>query len=192
MILEINKFVLVITLILSVKSDITERKIPNKLTFPIVIWGIVSAGIFSGFNGILFSIGGFLVGLAVFLIPFSMGGMGAGDVKLMASVGSLMGWKLTVYSALLTAIAGGIIVIGYTIYKGYFFKMLRNIGVYIYRIILYFAYLASRNNKIFSKFTALNFEQEKLNKEYIPYGVAIAIGSFTVLIGYHFGYPPFI
>ncbi|MBW8308903.1 MAG: prepilin peptidase, partial [Candidatus Paracaedibacteraceae bacterium] len=84
MILEINKLVLLSILLLSVKSDVTCRKIPNKLTFPVILWGLVSAGIFSGFNGILFSLGGFLVGLALFLIPFSMGGMGAGDVKLMA------------------------------------------------------------------------------------------------------------
>jgi len=92
MILGFNKLLLIVLLVFSVRSDIEERRIPNKTTLPVILWGFASAGIFSGFNGILFSLGGFLVGLAVFLIPFSMGGMGAGDVKLMAAVGSLMGW----------------------------------------------------------------------------------------------------
>ena len=192
MILEINKFVLLLILLLSVKSDITYRKIPNKLTFPVMLWGIGSAGLFSGFNGILFSIGGFLVGLAVFFVPFSMGGMGAGDVKLMAAIGSVMGWKLTVYSALLTAITGGIIVIGYTIYKGYFIKMLKNIGTALFKKIFYFAYLVTHNEKIMMRFTTLSEEKSNFEKTYIPYGVAIAIGTLIVLIGNHFGYSPFI
>lgn len=191
MVFGFNKIVLLVLLILSVKYDVTERRIPNKLTIPVILWGIVTAGIYSGFNGILFSISGFLVGLAVFLIPFAMGGMGAGDVKLMAAVGSILGWKLTVYSALLTAIAGGIIVIGYTIYTGKFIGMIKNMGIHFIKWILYIIYLATHSNGVYSRYKSLDVSRVNDEKNYIPYGVAIAVGTLIVLAGDHFGYAPF-
>lgn len=191
MVLGLNKIVLLLLLILSVKHDITERRIPNKLTIPVILWGIVTAGIYSGFNGILFSISGFLVGLAVFFIPFAMGGMGAGDVKLMAAVGSVLGWKLTVYSALLTAIAGGIIVIGYTIYTGKFVGMIKNMGIHFVKWILYIIYLVTHSDRVYEKYKLLNVLKIDDEKIYIPYGVAIAVGTLIVLAGNHFGYAPF-
>ena len=191
MVLSLNKIVLVVLLVLSVKYDVTERRIPNKLTFPVILWGIASAGIFSGFNGILFSISGFLVGLAVFFVPFVMGGMGAGDVKLMAAVGSILGWKLTVYSALLTAIAGGIIVIGYTIYTGKFVGMIKNMGIHFIKWILYVIYLATHSDHVYTKYKSVIVSKADEEKTYIPYGVAIAVGTLVVLAGNHFGYAPF-
>ena len=191
MVLSLNKIVLVVLLVLSVKYDVTERRIPNKLTFPVILWGIASAGIFSGFNGILFSISGFLVGLAVFFVPFVMGGMGAGDVKLMAAVGSILGWKLTVYSALLTAIAGGIIVIGYTIYTGKFVGRIKNMGIHFIKWILYVIYLATHSDHVYTKYKSVIVSKADEEKTYIPYGVAIAVGTLVVLAGNHFGYAPF-
>jgi len=191
MIFNLNKLILIMLIILSVKYDVNERRIPNKLTIPVILWGIVTAGIFSGFDGILFSISGFLVGLAVFLIPFAMGGMGAGDVKLMAAVGSMLGWKLTVYSALLTAIAGGIIVIGYTIYKGKFVGMVKNMGIQFIKWILYSIYLMTHSDGVYTKYKSLSVSKTDIEKTYIPYGVAIAVGTLIVLAGNYLGYAPF-
>ena len=192
MVLMVNKIVILLILILSVKSDVTERRIPNKLTVPVILWGIVTAGIYSGFNGILFSLSGFLVGLAVFFVPFVMGGMGAGDVKLMAAIGSVLGWKLTLYSALLTAVAGGIIVIGYMIYIGKFFGMIKNIGVHFIRWALYISYLATQKEGLHKRYSSLDVSEVQNEKTYIPYGVAIAVGTLVVLVGNHLGYAPFI
>ncbi|MBW8383915.1 MAG: hypothetical protein K0M69_15520, partial [Youngiibacter sp.] len=81
---------------------------------------------------------------------------------------------------------------GYTIYKGYLIKMLKNIGISLYKKILYFAYLTTHNKKIMSKYTTLIEEKSNFETTYIPYGVAIAIGTLIVLTGYHLGYAPFI
>lgn len=190
MILTIKQLILMILLVMSVKYDIKEKRIPNKLTFPAILLGMITAVIDSGLNGILFSISGFLVGLGVFFIPFIMGGIGAGDVKLMAAVGSILGWKLTVYSALLTAIAGGIIVIGYTIYTGKFIGMIKNMGIHFIKRILYIIYLATYSDGVYSKYKSLNVSKTNEQKTYIPYGVAIALGTLIVLAGNHFGYAP--
>jgi prepilin peptidase CpaA len=120
-----------------------------------------------------------------------MGGMGAGDVKLMAAVGSILGWKLTVYSALLTALAGGIIVIGYTIYTGKFVGMIKNMGIHFIKWILYIIYLVTHSGKVYDKYRLLNVSKTDAEKTYIPYGVAISVGTLIVLAGNHFGYAPF-
>lgn len=188
----VSKLLIIVLLFFAVKFDVTYRKIPNKLTIPFMLLGIIYSGVIGGLDGIQFSLAGLLVGLVVFIIPFALGGMGAGDVKLMAAVGSLLGWKLTVYSTLLTAIVGGIIVIGYTFYKGQFFNMLRNIEILVYKAILYIVYNVTRKDSVMVKYLSLNAEIINSEKTYIPYGVAIAIGTLIVLIGNHLGYPPFI
>lgn len=188
----VNLFAVFLLLLFAVKYDVIERRIPNKLTLSVVLWGLFSSVIFGGLQGIIDSFFGLFVGLAIFIIPFSMGGMGAGDVKLMAAVGSLIGWKLTVYSALLTAIAGGIIVIGYTLYKGNFFRMMKNIGISVYKTILYLSYTIVPNEKFLNKYNSLHVNHIENDKMYIPYGVAIAIGTLIVIIGKFIGYPPLV
>ncbi len=75
--------------------DVKERKIPNKITFTGIMVGVVINLITGGWTGLLLSIGGMLAGLAIFFLPFVMGGMGAGDVKLMGAIGALMGWQFS-------------------------------------------------------------------------------------------------
>ncbi|MBV1770150.1 MAG: A24 family peptidase, partial [Candidatus Desulforudis sp.] len=55
------------------------------------------------------SLQGFPLGVAIFVIPFAMGGIGGGDVKLMGAIGALKGWAFTLEAALLTAVWGGVI-----------------------------------------------------------------------------------
>jgi prepilin peptidase CpaA len=52
---------------------------------------------------------GTLAGAAVFLVFYLLGGMGGGDVKLMAGFGSLLGVKLLLQAALWTAACGGLL-----------------------------------------------------------------------------------
>lgn len=55
---------------------------------------------------------GTAVGLAVLLPAYAVGGMGAGDVKLMAGVGTWMWGTVTLYAFAATALVGGVIAIG--------------------------------------------------------------------------------
>ena len=72
--------------------DVKERRIPNWVIIVGVIGGVVLAGL-QGSTQVLISIAGFLAGILVLLIPFALGWMGAGDVKLFAVVGSLLGYS---------------------------------------------------------------------------------------------------
>lgn len=73
--------------------DWKARRIPNWLTFGTFFLALL-IGVFSlSFNLILNSLLGFIVGIALLFIPYLLGAMGAGDVKLLGAIGSLIGFK---------------------------------------------------------------------------------------------------
>ena len=174
-------YVLIGLLVLAVYSDITKRKIPNRITMPAMLIGIIWSTINSGLNGFLFSTFGFALGLAVFLLPYISGGMGAGDVKLMAAIGALKGWRFALFSSFGTAIAGGFVVIIYMIYKGNLKNTFINVLGLVVKPIAKIVFSATGNSKSY-KYVQY-FEQHKLKNgnDYIPYALAIALGSMIVL-----------
>ena len=99
---------LICILIVAAIIDIRIRKIPNLLTYPAMIAGLVYHGVMSGPNGLFFSAGGLVLGIAIFILPYLMGGMGAGDAKLMGAVGAVLGPSGVFNASVFTAIAGGI------------------------------------------------------------------------------------
>jgi prepilin peptidase CpaA len=91
--------------------DIRTRRIPNAVTATMAGVGIGIAA--SGVSGISL-VGaalGFLLGLVLMLPGHALGATGAGDVKLMAAVGSLVGPVVVIKAFLFTAIAGGILAV---------------------------------------------------------------------------------
>jgi prepilin peptidase CpaA len=91
--------------------DIRSHRIPNALTATMAVVGVGLAA--SGLSGIALaaSIGGLVAGLALMLPGHALGATGAGDVKLMAAVGAIVGFRIVVTAFLFTAIAGGILAI---------------------------------------------------------------------------------
>lgn len=91
----------------AVTYDIRFSRIPNWLTFPVMATAIVYHTFTTGVLGFALSVGGLVIGFSVFLVFYVKGGMGAGDVKLMAAMGALLGPRDILFAAAFTAIAGG-------------------------------------------------------------------------------------
>ena len=72
-------------------TDIRSRRIPNLLTFGAALAAIVFHTFASGLDGLSAATFGWLLGVAMFLPFFALGGMGAGDVKLLAALGAWLG-----------------------------------------------------------------------------------------------------
>ena len=189
MALYLNNFILIVLLLLAVYFDLTKNKIPNFLTFPVMIWGLVSHTFVNGFEGLLFSLAGLGLGIALLFIPFALGGMGAGDVKLLGAIGAIGGVNFIILAALYGAVIGGIMSIGYMIYNKRFIPTMKGFGLMLAKPLLYFISIRFRAPQLL-QITALTMPAESNdtdNKEenlYIPYGVAIALGTFVALSGF--------
>ncbi len=172
-----NEIILSLLLIISAYFDITKKKIPNFITFPVILWGLLTYTIFDGFTGFKFSGFGFLVGLSVFLIPFILGGMGGGDVKLMAAIGALKGWRFVLYTTIYTGLAGGVIVIIILIKEKKLGITLKRVIAIILKPIFFILTLTFNNDLLKRVDNWLLKTQVDWEKRYIPYGVAIGIGA---------------
>src|SRR5438128_7785890 len=74
--------------------DVRYRRIPNKLVLVTFIAGLVVNTIFRGFQGLEASLGGSLLAFGLMFSLHVFGTMGAGDVKLFAAMGALIGISL--------------------------------------------------------------------------------------------------
>jgi prepilin peptidase CpaA len=95
--------------------DIRTRRIPNVLTATMAGIGVGMAA--TGLSGVslLSSFAGFALGFALMLPGHALGATGAGDVKLMAAVGAMVGPATVVTAFLFTAIAGGVLAVAVAI-----------------------------------------------------------------------------
>jgi prepilin peptidase CpaA len=110
-------------------TDLRTRRIPNLLTFGAALAGLVYHGITGGYAGLGHSAGGWACGVIAFGLPFALGGLGAGDVKLIAALGAWLGPIDTVWLALYTGIAGGISSLIVALAHGYLRTAITNISV---------------------------------------------------------------
>jgi prepilin peptidase CpaA len=92
--------------------DLRSRRIPNWLVLPFMLAGLVVPGLLLGWYGLGQSMEGFGLGAAVFGILSWIGGMGMGDVKLVAAIGAWIGPQQLMFAIVLTAMAGGLIALG--------------------------------------------------------------------------------
>lgn len=107
--------------------DLRTRRIPNVLTFGAagagVLYHVVTGGVESG----LASIAGVLVGVLPLFVQFALGGMGAGDVKLMGALGAWLGPLPAFWLVLYSGIAGGAMALVIAIAHGYLTQACHNL-----------------------------------------------------------------
>ena len=72
-------------------TDIRSLRIRNTLTVPLCLSGIVFHCWMGGWSGLSVSVAGIGIGFAVLILPYLMGILGAGDVKLLMGMGAWLG-----------------------------------------------------------------------------------------------------
>jgi prepilin peptidase CpaA len=113
--------------IVAVVFDIRTRRIPNALTLGAAAAALLYASLTGGFWSVMAAVTGWALGAALFFPFFALGGMGAGDVKLVAALGAWLGPAQTIPLAIFTSIAGGVFAIIISLAAGYFRQAMVNL-----------------------------------------------------------------
>jgi prepilin peptidase CpaA len=145
--------------------DVFTRRIPNWLTIPGACLGLCLNGASKGVEGVVESTLGMLTGFFLLFLMYLLGGMGAGDVKLLSAVGAFVGPKLVFYAFIWMALAGGLFALVLILYKRAFSQTVTNLKTLLVGWVL-------RAGDAGSPISLQNAALHKL-----PYGVAIATGT---------------
>ncbi|MBV9503683.1 MAG: prepilin peptidase [Acidobacteriia bacterium] len=156
-------------------SDFRRRRIPNWLTLGGIVGGLLLGARTGGWAGMERSLGGMLLGFAAYFALYCLHAMGAGDVKLMAAVGAVLGPANWVAVLLATAIAGGVLAAALMIAKGRVRETLWNTG-YILSELAHFRPPYKRRSHLDVRHPG------SLN---MPHGIAIAAGTIFCLFWAH-------
>ena len=157
------------TLIVAALIDGYKLKVPNWLTFPMIISGWVFSTVSFGWEGLVWSLLGTAVGLALLLPLYAIGGMGAGDVKLLAGVGAWVGGTITLYAFCVSAIVGGVIAVLMMVFRSTWQK-------HYYQVLeIWSEVLTIRDPEKLSAIAA----ERKSSMLLLPYGIPIAIGTIA-------------
>jgi prepilin peptidase CpaA len=161
-----------VVLVLAAVIDGFELKVPNWVTFPFIVSGWLYSTAAFGWEGLGWSLLGTVVGLGLLLPAYAIGGMGAGDVKLLAGVGAWIYGMHTVYAFAATAIVGAILAVGMVLIRRGWKKHAAQFMVILNEI------LVIRNPEQLAAIAA----ERKPTMLLLPYGIPIAIGTIAYFL----------
>jgi prepilin peptidase CpaA len=165
--------ILLVALILAAGAyDIRYRRIPNWLTISGVLAGLaMNSFLYQGWAGFRLSLLGLAVGFGSYFILYLLRAMGAGDVKLMAAIGAMVGLADWFGIFVITAIIGGVVGLGLVASRGRLQKTIWNVGFLLGEMKSgRSAYLANEELDVRSS--------KSLG---LPHGAVIALGTLVFL-----------
>jgi len=143
--------------------DVRYRRIPNAFVLATLIGGLMINLVFAGANGLLSSVGGCALAFFPLFILHIFGAMGAGDVKLFAAVGAVIGAQLVLPTLLIVVITGGVIAVYSMIRAGAVRITMQRVAMILVGLL--------------PGWQMPRFAVPADRRHTIPYGVAIMIGS---------------
>jgi len=165
--------VVLVAALVAAATDIWKFKVYNVLTLPLLVSGLL----YHAFRAELAdSLLGVLFGFASLIVLYIIGGMGAGDVKLMAAVGAWLGMPLTFYVFIASSLAAGVYSIGLVVWTGQVGETAVNLQILWLRLASVGRYLGS-DDKVESE-----VRRSDRRKRIIPFAAMVAIGLIATLI----------
>ncbi len=143
--------------------DVRYRRIPNPFVLATFFSGIAINAVFGGLSGVFASLAGFVLAFVLMFILHVFGAMGAGDVKLFAAIGAVMGAHLVLPTFLVVILTGGLLAIISIIRAG-------AVVTTMHRVLQILVGLLPG-------WEMPRFAVPADRRSTIPYGVAITIGS---------------
>jgi prepilin peptidase CpaA len=150
--------------------DVQQRRIPNWLTYPAIGIGVLLRAYYFGWHGLLTALGGCLLAGGIVFFFYAVRAMGAGDLKLLAALGTMVGPGDALIILMATALAGGVMALIYAAYRGRLRGTLVNVGTVM-------KFHVSSGLKAHPEANLDNPDALRM-----PYGLAIAAGAFYAFV----------
>ena len=166
-------WVVTLFVIVAAYIDGKELRVPNTLTYPMIIAGWIYSMIAYGmagegwYVGLGWSLAGTAVGLATLLPAYAIGGMGAGDVKMMAAIGAWVYCETTFYAFCVSAIVGAVLAVIMILSAKQTTKHANQFMFILNEI------MTVRNPETLATIAT----ERKSSMRLLPYGIPIAIGT---------------
>jgi prepilin peptidase CpaA len=154
-------------------NDIRSNRIPNYLTLGCALAGLGFQLGFHGLAGLADGLLGMVLGFGLLILFYWLGGMGAGDVKALAALGTWLGPWQTLYLFVYMAFSGLLVILVFLWWKGLLWEKIRR----LWQILVSWILLRSHH----STSTASDSPPAK-KKEGIPYGAALALGMIILYV----------
>ena len=162
----LNELALGLTLGIAVFTDWRDHKIYNKLLVPAFFLALLLHIFQGGISGLTNSLLGTTTGFVLLLLPYLIGGIGAGDVKFLAVIGAFGGAFFVLTSFLYGAVIGGLISV-------FLLARRKALGNTLKHFVLFFSILQKPQH--------LSESMSNARQEKFPYGIAIALGTLMAL-----------
>jgi len=166
------KIVLVCTVLAAGVFDLRYRRIPNWLNLSAIALGLALNILLFALHGAVVALLGVGCSLLVYVPLYLLRGMGAGDVKLMAAVGAIVGPMNWLCIFLFTALLGGLVSLLYVVFRRRLHQTLLNLAFVVSEL--------ARVRLPASQEARLDIRHSEALR--VPHGAVIALGAIIFLV----------
>jgi prepilin peptidase CpaA len=174
--LSVHVSVPLVAVLLAATTDLRSFKIYNAISLPLLATGLAYHGLVGGQGALLGSLLGALFGFGVLVVLYVVGGMGAGDVKLLAAVGAWLGLPQTFYVFIASCLAAGVYALFLVCWYQTGGETLGNLKIIWHRLRVLGRHIAREDGV--EAAVSLPGRRGRL----IPFGAMIALGLIATLV----------
>ena len=160
-------------------TDIWKFKVYNLLTLPALGLGLLVSTALGGWTGLGAGLLGAGFGFGILVVFYALGGVGAGDVKLLTAVGAWLGPFWTVHVFIVAALAAGVYALGLLLVRGG--PLAVAVEILAVRQAVFVPGKLGRSDADIAAEVARSDRRRRL----VPFGAMICVGFFVMVVWWH-------